>query len=371
MHYFPRKGLNVPTVTIVDDTGKVIADEQRQVIRHVIQAGYGADIIFGNGTTGEWNRLSNAERLRLIEITIDEVRKSGRWEGTEGRPDVEAWIGVNGTTRAEVLTNLDAAIQLGADAAVIAPLAINDLQEAEIVQFFLRDVNDLLESTRREIPIFLYDNADINAPQFRQGNSAHIRTHVVKALSRLPWICGLKVSASRRVLGNYTKAALHFKQPGEFGIYIGNAMLIFDWFRPKRGLVGRLQAGVNDWLLNDALPIGVVAGPANVLPREWQKAWRVCWAGDETLMEEYYSLCQAFEKLTEFGTPSGQYVGKMLACLKYALELEGVITSSQVCAGTKSLTDEERQVFSADWSALREGMKQQTAMLWASKSQVQ
>ena len=166
------------------------------------------------------------------------------------------------------------------------------------------------------------------------------------------------------MLGNYTKAALHFKQPGEFGIYIGNAMLIFDWFRPKRGLVGRLQAGVNDWLLNDALPIGVVAGPANVLPREWQKAWRVCWAGDETLMDGYYSLCQAFEKLTEFGVPNGQYVGKMLACLKYALELESVITSSQVCAGTKSLSDEEKQIFSAAWFALREQVKQRTTMLW-------
>ena len=81
-------------------------------------------------------------------------------------------------------------------------------------------------------------------------------------------------------------------------------------------------------------------------------------------MDEYYSLCQAFEKLTEFGQPSGQYVGKMLACLKYALELEGVITISQVCAGTKSLTDEERQVFSAAWFALQKQVKQRTTMLW-------
>ena len=369
MIYTPRQGLNVPTVTIVDESGQVLADEQRQVIRHVIQQGSGADVIFGNGTTGEWNRLPNAERLRLIEITIDEVAKanaaiSNRTSQIEHPKPVEAWIGVNGSTRAEVLTNFDAAIQLGADAAVIAPLAITDLAEADIVRFFLRDLNDLLEASGRALPVFLYDNADINAPQYNKPRAAHIRTHIVKDLSRLPWIRGLKVSASRRVLGNYTKAALHFKQPGEFGIYIGNAMLIFDWFRPRRGVLGRGQAGVNEWLLNDALPIGVVSGPGNVLPREWQKAWRVCWAGDEELMDVYADLCQRFETMTEFGAPSGQYVGKMLACLKYALELDGVIASSFVCNGTPALTDEQKRIFSDAWLALRERVRQATNPLW-------
>ncbi|HEX4948012.1 MAG TPA: dihydrodipicolinate synthase family protein [Blastocatellia bacterium] len=369
MNYIPRKGLNVPTVTIVDDAGRVLGDEQRQVIRHVIQQGHGADVIFGNGTTGEWNRLSNPERLRLIEISIDEVRQANAalansQSAIRNPQSVEAWIGVNGSTRAEVLTNFDAAIQLGADAAVIAPLAINDLDEGDIVRFFLRDLNDLLEASGRDVPVFLYDNADINAPQYNKPRAAHIRTHIVKDLSRLPWIRGIKVSASRRVLGNYTKAALHFKQPGEFGIYIGNAMLIFDWFRPRRGVIGRGQAGVNEWLLNDALPVGVVSGPGNVLPREWQKAWRVCWAGDEELMDQYADLCQRFEMMTEFGAPSGQYVGKMLACLKYALELDGVIASSLVCAGTQALTDEQKRIFSDAWSALRDRVQHSTRPLW-------
>lgn len=370
--YTPRKGLNVPTVTIVDDAGHIIEAEQRQVIRHVMQQGSGADVIFGNGTTGEWNRLTNAERLRLIEITIDEVAKANaatsNLQPSISNP-VEAWIGVNGSTRAEVLTNFDAAIQLGADAAVIAPLAINDLDEGDIVRFFLRDLNDLLEASRRDLPVFLYDNADINAPQYNKPRAAHIRTHIVKDLSRLPWIRGLKVSASRRVLGNYTKAALHFKQPGEFGIYIGNAMLIFDWFRPKRGVLGRGQSGVNEWLLSDALPIGVVSGPGNVLPREWQKAWRVCWAGDDELMDVYAELTQRFEAMTAFGESSGQYVGKMLACLKYALELDGVIASSVVCNGTQALTPEQRRIFSEAWFALRERVRRETKPLWQTTCQ--
>jgi dihydrodipicolinate synthase/N-acetylneuraminate lyase len=218
----------------------------------------------------------------------------------------------------------------------------------------------LIEASGRELPVFLYDNADINAP----NRTDHIRTHVVKELSRLPWVRGLKVSASRRVLGNYTKAALHYKQPGEFGIYIGNAMLIFDWYRAQPGLKGRLQAGLNEWLLYDALPIGVVSGPGNVLPREWKKAWQVCWAGDEELMGVYQNLCERFEQMTSFGEAGGQYVGKMLACLKYALELEGVIASSHVCPGTQALTWEEKQIFIEAWTTLQAQIKAATKPWW-------
>src|SRR5215475_4129720 len=75
MNYTPKPGLNVPVITVLDDSGRVIADEQRQVIRHVIQNGYGADVVFGAGTTGEWNRIANAERQRIMEIEVDEVRR--------------------------------------------------------------------------------------------------------------------------------------------------------------------------------------------------------------------------------------------------------------------------------------------------------
>src|SRR5215475_15505338 len=75
MNYTPKPGLNVPVITVLDDSGRVIADEQRRVIRHVVQNGYGADVIFGVGTTGEWNRLANTERQRIMEVEVDEVRK--------------------------------------------------------------------------------------------------------------------------------------------------------------------------------------------------------------------------------------------------------------------------------------------------------
>ena len=210
----------MPSLTVVDEAGRLLEAEQRHLLRYLLQEGAGADVVFGVGTTGEWNRLSNPERLRTMAVTIDEVARLNRAYGTQ----VEAWVGVNGKTKAEILTNLDAACQLGAAAAVIAPTAVEDLPVDEMVPFFQREITDLLETQRRSLPLFLYDNADIAAP----GNAAHLPTAIVKRLSRLPSVCGIKVSASRRVLGNYMKAALHYRLPGEFGIYIGNAMLIFD-----------------------------------------------------------------------------------------------------------------------------------------------
>jgi dihydrodipicolinate synthase/N-acetylneuraminate lyase len=360
MNYAPRSGLNVPVITVLDDSGKVIANEQRQVIRHVVQNGYGADVIFGVGTTGEWNRLANAERQRIMEIEVDEVRSinAERLESSSAQ-SVEAWVGVNGSTRAEILANLDAAIQLGVDAAVIAPLAVEDLAERDIVRFFQRDVTDLLEMSRSSLPIFLYDNADINA----QGRPPHIRTRIVKHLSRLPWLRGIKVSASRRVIGNYTKAALHYKQPGEFGIYIGNAMLIFQMYRPSHGLFGRLREGWRDHLLHDTPPIGVVSGPANCMPREWQKAWRVCWSGDDELTDVYQDLCSRFEKICAF-QENGRRVTKMIACMKRALEIDGVISSPAVGRGTNALSDEQKKIFCEDYYALRDYAEKRIDPTW-------
>ena len=368
MSYTLRSGLNVPAVTAVDDAGRVIEKEQRLIFRHLVQNGRGADVIFGVGTTGEWNRLANPERLRIMEIQVDEVRSinkslANHQPPTTNHRPVESWLGVNGKTRAEILENLDAAIQLGADAAVIAPLAIEDLPESEIVRFFQRDLTNLLESQNSNLPVFLYDNADIAAA----GQPPHIRTHIVKHLSRLPWVRGLKVSAPRHVLGNYTRAALHYKQPGEFGIYIGNAMLIFELYRPSHTLMDRFREGWRDYLLSDTPPIGVISGPGNCMPREWQKAWRVCWAGDEELTNVYHDICQRFESICAFDE-NGKRVKKTIACVKYAMEIDGAISVSNVARGTGALTTDQRSLFKERYLTLREFVKQTIEPVWQTRA---
>lgn len=356
--YRPRHGLSIPAVTVLDEHDRVIEDDQRRLFRYLIQESKGADIIFGVGTTGEWNRIANGERQRLIWIETDEVARINR-SSPQKAQSVEAWVGVTSSTRLETLDNLKCALDARADAAVIAPLSIVDL--SDIISFFQREVSDLFDHHGRCLPIFLYDNADIAV----NPRIPHIRTRDVKLLSRLPFISGIKVSASRRVLGNYTKGVAHFKDKGEFGIYVGNAMLIFQVFDLEHGLSGRIREYWNRYLLHNELPIGVVSGPANAMPREWQRAWRACYAGDERLMSIYKTAFERFDIAcrSSKGTNAPE---KIIACVKHALKVDGVITSDRVANGTPALESDERREFATNYEALRKDLALITDPIWTS-----
>jgi dihydrodipicolinate synthase/N-acetylneuraminate lyase len=359
--YSPRRGLSVPSVTILDSAGRVIEEEQRRVFRYNAQQGVGADIIFGVGTNGEWNRISNVERQRLIHILSDEVARINQQIVAAARRPVEAWAGVTAPTVEETLSNLECALEARSDAAVIAPLSIRDL--GDVVEFFQRGVSDLFDHRGASLPVFLYDNADIAA----NPSIAHLRTRDVKKLSRLEFIYGLKVSAPRRVLGNYTKGALHYRDSRQWGIYIGDAMLMFQMFRLEGGLIGRAREYWNRYLLHNELPIGVVAGPANALPREWERAWRACYAGDERLMAIYKSSFERFGAACRF-SQGGKAVDKMIACFKHALKLEGVISSDLVAEGTPALSEDECKKFAFDYRETRKYLAENTDEVWLSRS---
>ena len=340
----------------------MIEEEQRRVFRYLAQDGMGADIIFACGTNGESRRLRNTERQRLIEVQADEIARLNQSLASRGIKPIEAWAGVTAETRAETLGNLDCAIEAGAHAAVIAPLSIRDARD--IVGFFQRDVSNLFDRRGRWLPVFLYDNADIAV----DPRVPHMHTRDVKRLSRLPFIYGVKVSASRRVLGNYTKGAGHFKDKGEFGIYVGNAMLMFQLFRLESGFAGLLREYWNRYLLHNELPIGVVSGPANIWPREWQRAWRACYSGDEKLAPVYQAAFEDFEDACRF-RENGKPVEKMIACIKHAMKLEGVISSDRVAAGTPALDEGQRADFAKRYRAARGQLAGATDPLWSSRVQ--
>jgi dihydrodipicolinate synthase/N-acetylneuraminate lyase len=334
----------VPILTVLDEEAGLLEEDQRALVRHVVQQGSGADIVFSAGTTGEWDKIDNDTRQDVIRVCAEEVAKLNvgprAYEGASG---VEHWAGVTAPTAHETLTNLEFAIDCGVDAAVLAPLSIQGVDDP--VRFVLRDVADLLDAGRRRIPIFLYDNADIAI----DPSVSHIRTKQVKAMSRLDFIRGIKVSASNKVLGNYTRAANSFKDRGEFGIYIGNAKLIFDIYRPYHGVFGTIREHWDRWRRAGGMPVGVVAGPANALPREWAWAWQVCRAGDEERMAAAQRVVDAFRDGTV--TASGK---RTLACLKRALYREGVISSACVAPGTPELTRPDAERFDLAFEGVKE-----------------
>ncbi len=353
----PKRGLSVPVVTILDDAGDLVEDDQRALVRHVVQNGYGADVVFAAGTTGEWDQVTADVQRRVIQVCNEELAKLNVELGVERERRVESWAGITAHSPEDTLENLDFAIASGADAAVLAPLSIRGLRDP--VRFVTRDVGDLLDARSRRIPVYLYDNADIAA----DPKALHIRTRQVKALSRLDFVRGIKVSASRKVLGNYTKAAANFRERGEFGIYVGNAMLIFDIFKPRPGWVGTVSEHWQRYRLRGGLPIGVVAGPANAMPREWARAWQLCRAGDGERMERTKRVLDAFR--VGCHTAGGK---RTIACLKRALLRQGVIRSDAVAAGTPALSRPDAERFDEVFEEVRELSRELLVGTWVTRS---
>lgn len=352
--WVPRRGLSVPSVTVLDPDGSLREEDQRRHTRYVIQSGRGADIVFVNGTTGEWPALGTRTRDRLLQVVVEEVRKASQPLDRGVGPAVEAWAGVTARTARETLGCVDLAIDLRADAAVLAPLAVGDVGDP--VRFVQRDVSDLLDARGSRIPVFLYDNADIAT-----GRERRLRTRWVKLLSRLDFVRGIKVSASPRRLGHYTKAARQFRDRGPFAIYVGNAPYILQMMRPRSGIVGTLVEHWYRFWLRDLLPAGVVAGPANLLPREWQRTWQVSCAGDLERMHEMRRLIEEFRRACTFD--GGR---RTLAAIKRGLVRIGVTSSDAVAPGTPALSAEQGERFDRALDDLRGGIRRVLPERWRS-----
>ncbi len=351
----PRRGLSIPSVTVLDPDGSVLEEDQRRLTRYLVQGGRGADVLFVMGTNGEWNRLAEPRRHRVVQIAVEEVAKQNAVLEGSGQPPVEVWVGVTAPDRRQTLATLELALDLGAHATVLAPLAIAGVTDP--VRFLQRDVADLFDARGERIPVFLYDNADIASSRW-----SGLRTRWVKQCSRLDFVRGVKVSSGLRRLGHYTKAARQFRDLGAFGIYVGNALAILEMMRPRRGPIGSIVEHWNRFRLHDMLPTGVVSGPANLLPREWQRAWQVACAGDVERMEEMKRHFEAFRAACT--TPGGR---RTLACVKRGLLGLGVISSDAVAPGTPSLSPGEARDFDRAFGRLRAELDAALPARWCSE----
>ena len=85
----------MPILTVLDEEAGLLEEDQRALVRHVVQQGSGADIVFSAGTTGEWDKIDNDTRQDVIRVCAEEVAKLNvgprAYEGASG---VEHWAGV-------------------------------------------------------------------------------------------------------------------------------------------------------------------------------------------------------------------------------------------------------------------------------------
>ncbi|TCL64254.1 4-hydroxy-tetrahydrodipicolinate synthase [Hydrogenispora ethanolica] len=132
-------GVIVPLVTPLHNDETVDVPALRRVINYIIKGGVHG--IFPLGTSGEFARLSDAERRTIMEVTIAETQQR-----------VPVLVGISDTGLHRVIENLKIAESLGADAVVVSPpyyYPVHD--DAEIVAFY----SEVAE--RSSLPILLYN----------------------------------------------------------------------------------------------------------------------------------------------------------------------------------------------------------------------
>lgn len=212
-------------------TKKFEVDEEalRQLIDFVIDRGVTG--VVPCGTTGEFVNMSIEERVRVIEVTIDQVN---------GRVPVFAGTGDAGTKKAMELTKH--AEDAGADAAlVVSPFYLKPTDK-EIFEHYEKIANVV------DIPIILY-----NIPQV---TGVEIPWWVVEGLADIDNVVGIKDSSGSMAY----LMALFEKVYGKISIICGHDEIA----------MAALAAGAD----------GLILASANLVPDIWLQVYEAVERGD-------------------------------------------------------------------------------------------
>ncbi len=271
------KGIIAAMVTSMNPDESLNEAEIRRQVNRQIAAG--ADAVFCLGTNGEFYILSEEEKLRVIEIVVEE---------TAGRVPVYAGTGCPGTKATVALSKKAEA--LGVDVlSVISPYFAAISQEEIFLHY-----KTLAESV--SLPIVMY-----NMPA-RTGNN--IAPETVRALAQIPNIVGVKDSS-----GNWDnlKAYIGCTKDLDFSVLSGNDSLILP----------TLQAG----------GAGGITAVANIYPYTMVSIYRRFLAGDLEGASAAQDSIAAIRACFKFGNPNtvtktaanlaGQKVGPCRAPFHY------------------------------------------------------
>lgn len=210
------KGIITAMVTPLSEDG-INEAATRKLVNKLINDGVHG--LFVLGTNGEFYALSEAEKLALVEIVVDEA--AGR---------VPVFAGSGGISTEEVIKVTNQFVELGVDAvSVITPYLIK-LSDEELIQHYQTI------ALNTNLPMILY-----NIPANTQLS---INESVFKELIQLPQIIGVKDSS-----GNLENIQMYLEMNDreDFSILIGSDSLILP----------ALQMGVD----------GAVAATSNLLTK--------------------------------------------------------------------------------------------------------
>jgi len=137
-----RYGGFVPALpTPITSDERIDEDGVERLIRYVFQRG--ADGVFILGSMGEFAKLMDTEKERLIRISRELVKNNKHF-----------FVGVSDTGTKRVIANAKKAQDLGADAVVVLPPYFYHLNDQNSVHSFYVDVADAVD-----VPVIVYSNS--------------------------------------------------------------------------------------------------------------------------------------------------------------------------------------------------------------------
>src|ERR1700735_25419 len=274
-------------VSPVDPDGAIRRDVLGRLCEDLIASGvHGLTPL---GSTGEFAYLNNAQRLAVVETTIEAAR---------GRVPVVA--GVASTSTLDAVAQAKAYQKRGADGILAILEAYFPLSEAQVEAYF-RAIADAVD-----IPVVIYTN-----PQFQRSD---LTLDVIGRLAAHPRIGYIKDASTNtgRLLSILNRC--------------GDAIKVFS-------ASAHIPAAV--MLIGG---VGWMAGPACLVPRQSVALYDLCkqkrWDEAMALQRRMWRLNEAFARYN------------LAACIKAGLAIQGYAVGDPV-APQAALTADERRVVEA------------------------
>lgn len=210
------KGIVPPLVSPLLEDNRLDVEGLDKLVEHVLAGGVHG--LFVLGTTGEGPSLSYDLRIELIERVCDQV---------DGR--VPVLVGITDSSFRQAVHVANAASQLGAQAAVLAPPFYYQIDSDELYDFVDRLIDEI------DLPLSLYDNPGLTGVKFDLDT--------VRELIKRPEVIGFKDSSGD---GKYFHQLKRLLDESDVPLLVG----------PEELLAGALVMGAD----------GGVPGGANIFP---------------------------------------------------------------------------------------------------------
>ena len=274
-------------VSPVDPDGAVRRDVLARLCNDLIDAGvHGLTPL---GSTGEFAYLNSAQRLAIVETTIEAAKRR-----------VPVVAGVASTSTLDAVAQAKAYQKCGADGILAILEAYFPLSDAQVESYF-RAIADAVD-----IPVVIYTN-----PQFQRSD---LSLDCIGKLASHPRIKYIKDASTNtgRLLSIMNRC--------------GDSIRVFS-------ASAHIPAAV--MLIGG---VGWMAGPACIIPRQSVRLYDLCkaarWDEALTLQRRLWRVNEAFAKYN------------LAACIKTALSIQGYDVGDPV-PPQKALTPEERKAVEA------------------------